>query len=301
MASLGRPALTQLLREARNPLTKPYLAMVRRLIDKEPVRLTTLPRSLFAAPTRSDIFNRVSLWYQASLRAGTASSKSRGQVAGSRRKIRRQKGTGKARVGDNRAHHRVGGKPTIRRPLPVPASCSPFTLGGKAFGPKPRIFAYHMPKKIVQLGLRSALATKYRQGQFMLVDEASLDIQNKTETQFIQALEQLYALPKKAGLNRLDPVEVTPSILLIDTEPAPPRLDSITQPMTQFKILNVTDQVNAYHVLHSNLVLMTMRAVQYYYNEHFPPQRVTTNATAHLPLMLDSLPTSTDAEAAKTA
>ena len=74
-----------------------------------PLRPVTLPASLFAAPARLDVIHRVICWFRAGERAGLASSKGRGEVAGSGRKIHPQKGTGRARAGDSRAPHRRGG------------------------------------------------------------------------------------------------------------------------------------------------------------------------------------------------
>lgn len=71
-----------------------------------------LPASLFAAPARLDLIHRVVCWFRAGERAGLASAKGRGEVAGSNRKIHSQKGTGRARAGDARAPHRRGGNKT---------------------------------------------------------------------------------------------------------------------------------------------------------------------------------------------
>lgn len=74
-----------------------------------PLRPFSLPTSLFGAPARLDVIHRVVCWFRAGERAGLASSKGRGEVAGSGRKIHAQKGTGRARAGDSRAPHRRGG------------------------------------------------------------------------------------------------------------------------------------------------------------------------------------------------
>ncbi len=76
----------------------------------QPLRPITLPPELFATPRRMDLIHRVVCWFRAGERAGLASTKGRGEVAGSNRKIHAQKGTGRARAGDARAPHRRGGK-----------------------------------------------------------------------------------------------------------------------------------------------------------------------------------------------
>lgn len=84
------------------------------------------------------------------LRQGSANTKSRGEVRGSGRKIRPQKGTGNARLGD-------GQSPMLRG-------------GGVAFGPKPRDFSTKLPRKVVQMGMRVALSAKLREQSLGVVE-----------------------------------------------------------------------------------------------------------------------------------
>lgn len=74
-----------------------------------PLAPLPLPSALFAVPARLDLIHRAVCWFRAGERAGLASAKGRGEVAGSNRKIHAQKGTGRARAGDARAPHRRGG------------------------------------------------------------------------------------------------------------------------------------------------------------------------------------------------
>lgn len=102
-----RPALIP----RQNPFLHPGLEAWRRdFKTAEPIDLISLSRRIFESPLRTDLMHRVVRWHRNGLRAGTASSKARGEVAGSSRKIRPQKGTGAARAGSNRAPHRRGGK-----------------------------------------------------------------------------------------------------------------------------------------------------------------------------------------------
>lgn len=89
--------------------------------------------------------------YQANQRQGTFASKGRGEVAGSTKKMYRQKGTGNARAGSRRSGVRRG--------------------GGHIFAKKPRDFGYAMPKKAVRLATRMALASKVRDQQILVVDQ----------------------------------------------------------------------------------------------------------------------------------
>ncbi len=105
-------------------------------------------------------FNQPLIWeavkhYNDSLRAGTASTKVRGEVSGSGKKLWRQKGTGRARVG------------SIRSPL--------WRHGGTVHGPKPRDYSYRFPRKKLQLAMRSALSAKLSENSLAVVEGFSLE------------------------------------------------------------------------------------------------------------------------------
>lgn len=89
--------------------------------------------------------------YQANQRQGTFKSKGRGEVAGSTKKMYRQKGTGNARAGSRRSGIRRG--------------------GGHIFAKNPRDFGYTMPKKAARLATRMAIASKVRDAQVVVVDQ----------------------------------------------------------------------------------------------------------------------------------
>jgi large subunit ribosomal protein L4 len=105
----------------------------------------------------------------ASRRAGSAKTKGRAEVAGSTRKLYRQKGTGSARHGAIRAMLYVG--------------------GGKAHGPQPRSYAYRPPRKMRLGALRSALSLKVKEGQLMVVD--SFELQETKTKQLASVLKAL--------------------------------------------------------------------------------------------------------------
>ncbi len=88
--------------------------------------------------------------YNDSLRSGTASTKVRGEVSGSGKKLWRQKGTGRARVG------------SIRSPL--------WRHGGTVHGPKPRSYAYRFPRKKLQSAMRSALSAKLSENSLAVIE-----------------------------------------------------------------------------------------------------------------------------------
>jgi large subunit ribosomal protein L4 len=105
--------------------------------------VVVLNPTVFNHPIRRDILQLCVVHHLDSLRQGSANTKTRGEVRGSGIKIRQQKGTGNARVGDGQSPIRVG--------------------GGVAFGPKPRDFSTKLPRKVIQMGMRVALSVKMKE------------------------------------------------------------------------------------------------------------------------------------------
>ncbi|KDQ12871.1 hypothetical protein BOTBODRAFT_45522 [Botryobasidium botryosum FD-172 SS1] len=122
-------------------------------VQRPSTRVVALSPSVFQHPIRRDILHACVVHHLDGLRQGTASTKTRAEVSGSGRKIRQQKGTGKARLGDR-------GSPMLKG-------------GGVAFGPKPRDFSTKLPRKVREMGMRVALSTKLREGNLNIVE--SLD------------------------------------------------------------------------------------------------------------------------------
>src|SRR5437899_6405589 len=119
-------------------------------LNNEIVGTLDLADAVFAGPINEDLMHQAVKQYLASNRAGTHKTKTRAEVSGSGRKPWRQKGTGRARVGE------------IRNPL--------WRKGGTVFGPQPRSYAYQLPKKVERGALRAALAQKLQSGQLVVVD-----------------------------------------------------------------------------------------------------------------------------------
>ena len=107
--------------------------------------------AVIAPNVNKQLLHDVVVMYQANLRQGTFRSKSRAEVAGSTKKMYRQKGTGNARAGSRRSPVRRG--------------------GGHTFAKRPRDFSYRLPRKAVQLATRMALATKIADAQVVVIDE----------------------------------------------------------------------------------------------------------------------------------
>jgi large subunit ribosomal protein L4 len=113
-----------------------------------------LSDEVFGAPLNQALIYDAVRWFMAKQRAGTASTKTRGEVSGAGRKLWRQKGTGRARIG------------SVRSPV--------WRHGGTTHGPKPRDYAYTLPKKMARGALRSALSEKLREGHLRVFDEFAL-------------------------------------------------------------------------------------------------------------------------------
>src|SRR6202521_1565884 len=108
----------------------------------------------FGGTINRQLLHDVVVMHLANQRAGTHSTLRRGEVAGSTKKLFRQKGTGNARVGTRRTNKRRG--------------------GGTAKGPKPRDYEYHLPKQAVRAATRMALLSKLQDQETVIVDELKL-------------------------------------------------------------------------------------------------------------------------------
>ena len=124
-------------------------------LDQADAGTIELSEAVFGQKVRADILHEVVRWQLAKRRQGTHKAKTRGEVDLTKRKMYKQKGTGRARHGA--------------------ASATQFRGGGKPFGPKPRDHAIDLPKKVRQLGLKIALSSKLAEGKLVVLDQASLD------------------------------------------------------------------------------------------------------------------------------
>ena len=115
------------------------------------VRQITVDDAVFGITPNLAVLHQAFVAQRANQRRGTASTKSRGEVQGSTRKLRNQKYTGRARQGGARSPVRVG--------------------GGVAFGPRPRSYRQALPKKMRRLAIRSALSGKLADGQLHVIDK----------------------------------------------------------------------------------------------------------------------------------
>ncbi|MDE3205962.1 MAG: 50S ribosomal protein L4 [Acidobacteriota bacterium] len=129
------------------------LTVDRRSVSGETVGSIHLDEAVFGITPNVPVLHQVVTAQLAAARSGTQSTKTRAEVSGGGKKPFKQKGTGRARQGSERAPH--------------------FTGGGIALGPKPRSYRQKTPRKMVQLALRSALSDRASEGRIMVVDEWS--------------------------------------------------------------------------------------------------------------------------------
>ena len=122
---------------------------------KETGRKVSLNDSIFGIKPNDHAIYLDTKQFLANQRQGTHKSKQRGEVAGSTRKIKRQKGTGTARAG------------SIKNPL--------FRGGGRIFGPQPRFYGFKLNKKLKQLARKSALSYKASTNKIIVLEDFSFE------------------------------------------------------------------------------------------------------------------------------
>src|SRR6185369_14943922 len=176
-----------------------------------------LADEVFGAEVNESLLYEAVRQYQAGLRSGTHKTKVRSEVSGSGKKLWKQKGTGRARVG------------SIRSPL--------WRHGGTVHGPVPRDYSYKLPRKMAQGALRAALSAKVRDGELKVIQEFSFT-DHKTKT----------------AMNSLANVATGRTVLVIDNgenrnlQLGVRNLKGVT--------LMPTRSVNPYHLLgHQNVLL----------------------------------------------
>ncbi len=156
--------------------------------------------------------------YLANQRQGTHKSKERNEIAGSTKKIKKQKGTGGARAG------------SIKSPL--------FRGGGRVFGPRPRDYSFKLNKKVKQLARKSALSYKVKDNSLLVLEDLSFD-SPKTKS-FLAVLNGLSLTDKK-------------TILVLPEENKNVYLSSRNLPKS--KVVTVND-VNTYQLLNADQLVI---------------------------------------------
>jgi len=138
-------------------------------LDGKKVGQVELADAVFAAKVNPHLLHEASRWYLRGQRAGTHKTKDKSEVSGAGRKLWRQKGTGRARVG------------SIRSPL--------WRHGGTVHGPEPRDYSYALPKKMLLGALRSALSAKLAEQKLTVVE--ALQLESPKTKALVSALTKL--------------------------------------------------------------------------------------------------------------
>jgi large subunit ribosomal protein L4 len=189
-------------------------------LQSKKVGTIDLPQAVFGCAPRASLVHEAVVMQRACERQGTASTLRRGEVSGSGKKPWKQKHTGRARAG------------SVRSPV--------WRHGGSVFGPKPRNYAYTMPKKKYRAALQSALSAKLTDGKIVVVSDFSL-AQPKTKL-LAKALDQF-------GLGE------TALLVAADTQVA---MLQAARNLSSVKVVSA-DQLNVYDVVRAGVVVIHER------------------------------------------
>lgn len=187
-------------------------------------REVELPADIFAVEPNEHAVYLTVKQYLANQRQGTHKTKERGEVVGSTRKIKRQKGTGTARAGD------------IKNPI--------FRGGGRIFGPRPRSYGFQLNKKVKRLARRSALSTKAAAGEILIVEDFSFEAPQTRE--FVNILNNLQLADKKTLLVTADHEK---EVVLSGRN------------LKHSNVIRATD-IHPYSILHANTVVLSEGAIE---------------------------------------
>jgi large subunit ribosomal protein L4 len=196
--------------------------------QNEKVGSLDLNDAVFGGRVKVDLIHQSVIRANAAERRGTHATKTRAMVSGSGKKPWRQKGTGRARVGE------------IRNPL--------WRKGGTVFGPQPRSYEYQLPKKVEKGALRAALTQKLRDGAVVIVDALSAaEIKTKAAAEMLKRLG--VAGGKKAS-----------KVLLVDVKPEDRLLLSVRN--IEGVQLLASNRVSARDVMNTRRVVLTRAALE---------------------------------------
>src|SRR5262245_58000457 len=191
--------------------------------NNEKIGTVELSDDVFGGRVKSDLIWEAVVQANASERRGTHATKNRAAVSGSGKKPWRQKGTGRARVGE------------IRNPL--------WRKGGTVFGPQPRSYEYQLPKKVEKGALRAALSQRLRDGAVIVVDALSVA-----------------EIKTKAAAEMLKRLGVDGKALLVDVKPED-RLALSVRNIEGVRLL-ASNRVSARDVMNTRRVVLTQAALE---------------------------------------
>ena len=192
-------------------------------LDNKVVGSVELSEEVFGAEVNENLLYEAVRSHMAAQRGGNAKTKTRHEVSGSGKKLWKQKGTGRARMG------------SIRSPL--------WRHGGTTHGPQPRDYSYKLPKKMVVGALRSALSAKLKSGELAVVNEFTL-ADHKT----------------KSVQGTLDRLAIKKSVLLVDNS-AQRNLELGSRNLQGVKVV-LSKDLTTYDLLGHKKVLMSQAVAE---------------------------------------
>ena len=191
--------------------------------QNEKVGSVDLRDEVFGGRVKTDLIHESVIRANAADRRGTHATKSRGMVSGTGKKPWRQKGTGRAQVGE------------ARNPL--------WRKGGTVFGPQPRSYDYHLPKKVEKGALRAALTQKLRDGEVIVVDALSVS-----------------EIKTRAAAEMLRRIGVEGKALLVDVKPED-KLSLSVRNIDGVRVLP-SNRISARDVINTRRVVVTRAAIE---------------------------------------
>lgn len=217
------------------------------------VGTVTINPAEFGGKISRQLMHDAVVMYLANQRAGTHHTLRRGQVAGSTKKLFRQKGTGNARAGTKRTNKRRG--------------------GGTAKGPKPRDYEYHMPKKAVKAATRMAILSKFLDKEAVILDELAIAA---PKTKDVVAVLKAIKVGKKTTEKGEVDVTLNDTTVLIGTEKLDANIYKSARNLDGVKVLP-TAEFNCYTVLRQKRLVLTKAALESLRN---PPKPVVATPQA---------------------
>ncbi|QUC22852.1 uncharacterized protein UV8b_07093 [Ustilaginoidea virens] len=250
--TITRSASTQSIMQSWNP-TSTVPVTIHSFPSLEPTSVEKWPVHHLYLPLRRDILHHAIVYEGDNTRQGTASSKTRYEVHGSHRKIRPQKGTGRARLGTKQS-------PLLRG-------------GGKTFGPKPRDFGTKLNRKVYDKAWRTALSYRYRRGE-LIICEDGMELTMPSDFEMLAAkymkdglLESylkkyMTSVLATLGLGRADG-----RTLFVTGEPSKRLYEAMEQVPWEGRALNLED-VDVKDLLETGKVVMERRVLKEMIERH---------------------------------
>jgi large subunit ribosomal protein L4 len=202
------------------------------------VGTVTVDPKAFGGKISRQLMHEVVIMYRANQRAGTHSTLRRGEVAGSTKKLFRQKGTGNARAGTKRTNKRRG--------------------GGTAKGPKPRDYSYSLPKKAIRAATRMAILSKFIDKEAVIIDDFGIAAPRTKE---IVGVLKAIKIGKKATESGEREISLMDGTVLIGTNGLDANVYKSARNIEGVKVLPAAE-FNCFTVLKQKRLLLTRAALE---------------------------------------